>query len=88
MADRPTKSWLDAVLFWGGFAVLSGVLIIAAQAVEAAGAMSPTSFWGGIKIAMLGSALGVMILGGASLAWFFLQLRWLLLMAHELEAAV
>ena len=48
--------------------------------------MSPTTFWGGIKVARLGVLLGVMVLAGAGPAWFFPQLRWLLL-AHELEAA-
>lgn len=94
VADHPTKAWLDAILFWGGLAVLSGVLgtlsgfTVAAQAVEAAGAMSPTIFWGGIKVAMLGSLFGMLILAGASLAWFVLQLRWRLLVAKELEAAI
>ena len=41
--DLHTKAWLDAILFWGGFAVICGVLgtlvgiILAAQAIEADG---------------------------------------------------
>jgi hypothetical protein len=37
---------------------------------------------------MLGSLFGVLILAVAALCWFVLQLRWRLLMANELEAAV
>jgi hypothetical protein len=87
--DLPTKAWLDAILFWGGFAAISGVLgtligiVVAAQSIEAAGEVSTTLVWGGIKIAMLSSIFGVMILGFAALLWFALQLRWRLLVAKE-----
>lgn len=43
--DLRTKAFVDAILFWGGFAVVTGMLgtlvgiIIAAQAIEAAGAV-------------------------------------------------
>jgi hypothetical protein len=84
-----TKAWVDAILFWGGFAVIAGVLgtlvgiIIAAQAIEAAGDVSITLIWGGIKVAMLTSAFGVLILAFAALIWLVLQLRWRLLVAKE-----
>ncbi len=90
--DLHTKAWIDGILFWGGFAVISGVLgtligiIIAAQSIEAAGAVSTTLVWGGIKIAMLSSALGVLTLAMAALLWYGLQLRWRLLRATEQEA--
>jgi hypothetical protein len=57
-ADLLTKTWLDAILFWGGFAMIAGVLgtlvgvVIAAQAIEAAGAVSPSLVWGGIKVGL------------------------------------
>lgn len=91
-ADLHTKAWLDAILFWGGFAVISGVLgtlvgiIIAAQSIEAAGAVRATLVWGGIKVALLSSAFGVLILALAALIWFVLQLRWRLLVAKESHA--
>jgi hypothetical protein len=91
-ADLPTKAWLDAILFWGGFAVISGVLgtlvgiIIAAQSIEAAGAVRTTLVWGGIKVALLSSAFGVLILALAALIWFVLQLRWRLLVAKASRA--
>lgn len=93
VADLRTKAWLDAILFWGAFAVIAGALgtlvgvIIASQAIEAAGAVSTTLIWGGIKIAMLSSAFGILILAFASLIWFALQMRWRLLVADAAEAA-
>lgn len=92
-ADLLTKTWLDAILFWGGFAMIAGVLgtlvgvVIAAQAIEAAGAVSPSLVWGGIKVAMLTSAFGTLILAASALLWFGLQLRWRLLEAREVAEA-
>lgn len=91
--DLRTKAWLDAILFWGGFALISGVLgtlvgiIIASQAIEAAGEVSTTLVWGGIKVALLSSAFGAMILEFAALLWFVLQLRWRLLTAEAAGAS-
>lgn len=92
-ADLRTKVFVDAILFWGGFAVVSGVLgtvigiIIAAQAIEAAGAVSTSLVWGGIKVALLTSFFGLLVLFLASVLWFALQLRWRLLEAREAQAA-
>jgi len=89
--DLRTKAWLDAILFWGGFAMISGVLgtllgiILAAQSIEAAGQVSSALVWGGIKVALLSSALGVLILALAALLWFGLQLRWRMLEARALQ---
>ena len=86
--DFSTKTWVDAILFWGGFSVISGVLgtligiIIAAEAVEFAGDVSTSLLWGGIKVSMLSSAFGTLILAFAALLWFVLQLRWRLLLAE------
>jgi len=84
-SDVHTKAWLDAILFWGGFSVICGVLgtlvgiVLAAQAIEAAGDVSTSVVWGGVKVALLSSVFGVLILGFAALLWFALQLRWRLL---------
>ena len=86
-----TKAWIDAILFWGAFAVITGVLgtligiIVAAQSIEMAGAVDTSLAWGGIKIAMLSSAFGTLILVLAALLWFGLQLRWRFLVA-DMEA--
>jgi len=92
--DLRTRTWIDAILFWGGFAFISGILgtlvgiIIAAQSIERAGAVEATLVWGGIKIALGSSALGALILALAALCWFALQLRWRLLRADLPEAGV
>ena len=89
MPDRHARTWIDAILFWGGFAAVTGVLgtlvgiIIAAQAIETMGGLSDTLVWGGIKVALLSSALGTLILAVASLLWFALQLRWRFLVAEH-----
>jgi hypothetical protein len=88
-ADLRTKAWIDATLFWGGFAMIWGVLgtlvgiTIAAQSIEAAGDVAPMLVWGGIKVALLTSLFGMLILVIASLIWFVLQFRWRLLQADE-----
>ena len=86
-ADLKSKVFIDAILFGGGFAAIIGVLgtligvVVAAQSIEVAGGVSTTLAWGGIKLALLTSAFGVLILAGSSLVWFALQLRWRLLEA-------
>ena len=90
-ADLLTKAWLDAVLFWGGFAMIAGILgtvvgiVISAQSIERAGAINPSLAWGGIKVAMLTSAFGTLILAFSALLWFGLQLRWRILEAREVD---
>ena len=91
--DLLTKAWLDAVLFWGFFGMIAGVLgtlvgiVIAAQSIEAAGAVNASLVWGGIKVALLSSAYGSLILALAALAWFGLQLRWRILEARDVAEA-
>ena len=93
-ADLRQKAWIDAILFWGGFAMVSCVLgtlvrlILAAQRIEAAGSIEPALLWGGIKIALLISAWGIMILCLAAISWFVLQLRWRLIAAEDEAVAV
>ena len=86
-ADLKSKVFIDAILCGGGFAAIIGMLgtligvIVAANAIEVAGYVSTTLVWAGIKVALLTSAFGVLILAGSSLVWFALQLRWRLLEA-------
>ena len=90
-ADLRTKAWIDAVLFWGGFALIAGVLgtllgiIVAAQSIEHAGAVEPTLVWGGVKVALSSAATGALILSLSGVVWFALQLRWRFLLAAETE---
>lgn len=84
-ASARTKAWIDAILFWGAFAMIAGVLgtllgtIEAANATQLAGEAPAGVVWAGIRIALQSSAIGALILALASLAWFGLQLRWRLL---------
>ncbi len=93
-AGLVTKTWIDAILFWGGFAAISGMLgsiigvIIAFQSIEAAGEVEATLVAGGIKVALLSSSMGVLILGFAALLWVALQFRWRMLQANEVEDAL
>ena len=86
-ADMRQKVWIDAILFWGVFAGISGALgllvrvIVTAQRIEATGSIDTVLLWGGIKVALLISALGVMILALGAISWFVLQLRWRILAA-------
>jgi len=92
-ADLRTKAWIDTVLFWGGFALIAGVLgtfvgfILAAQSVAQAGGVEISLVWYGMKVALSSSAVGALILALAALAWFALQLRWRLLLAGEERGA-
>jgi hypothetical protein len=89
--DVLTRTWVDAVLFWGSFAMIAGVLgtlvgiVVAAQSIEAAGAVSSSLVWGGIKVALLSSVVGTVMLAASALLWFGLQLRWRFLAADELD---
>lgn len=88
-----TRTWTDAVLFWGGFAFITGVLgtllgiVLAAQSIEQAGTVSPMLVWGGIKVALYSSVFGLLVLAASSLAWFALHLRWRALASRETGSA-
>lgn len=87
-ASARTKAWIDAILFWGVFALIAGLLgtlvgtVGTANAIELAGEAQNSTVWAGIELALMSSAVGVVILALASLAWFSLQLRWRLLVAR------
>jgi hypothetical protein len=87
--DLRTKVWIDAILFWGGFAVVAGALgtvvgvVLAAQSIEAAGEISTALVAGGMKVALLSAVFGLMILFFSSVIWFGMQFRWRMLVAEE-----
>ncbi|NNL31077.1 MAG: hypothetical protein HKO77_08650, partial [Gemmatimonadetes bacterium] len=84
-----TKTFMDSVLFWGGFSLITGILgtlvgiVVAAQSIERAGTVAPTLVWGGIKVALYSSVFGLLVLAVSSLAWFVLHLRWRFLSSRE-----
>lgn len=85
--DDRTRIWVDATLFWGVFALVSGALgslvgiVRVLQGMEAAGEFLSPLVAPGMVMFTLSGLLGVAILGIAALLWFFLQLRWRLLKA-------
>lgn len=83
--ERPlthVRSGIDAILFWGGFALVLGVLgtvvgvMQMAQAVERVGQVHTTLVWGGFKVALITTTSGLLVLSVAMLAWFSLWLRY------------
>ena len=76
-----TRGAIDGVLFWGGYASVLGVLgtvvgiSIAAQSVEAVGEVHTTLVWGGIKVSLMTTIFGLLVLLGSSLFWFGLR-QW------------
>ena len=62
--------------------------IFAFFTAEAAGEVSATLVAGGIKVALISSSFGVLILGFAALLWFVLQFRWRMLQADEVVVAL
>jgi len=71
---------LHAVLVWGGLCALLGVLgtvvglSVAAGAISRAAAVSPAVIWGGVKVALSTTVVGLVLLTVAVLAW--LALGW------------
>lgn len=66
---------LHTVLVWGFLCALLGVLgtvvglTIAADSISRAGTASPALIWGGVKVALSTTVLGLVLLTVAVLAW-------------------
>ncbi|MFW6079734.1 MAG: MotA/TolQ/ExbB proton channel family protein [Gemmatimonadota bacterium] len=77
--DATIEVGIDAVLFWGAFGVVVGLIgtligvIQAAQAVALAGATNAALVWGGIRVALIPTIFALLIFGLASLGWFLLR---------------
>lgn len=90
--DSRSRVWVDATLFWGVFALISGALgavvgvIRTLQGIEAAGEFLSPLVAPGLVMFTFSLLIGVSILAVAALLWFFLQLRWRLLKAAREEA--
>jgi hypothetical protein len=78
---RGGQSAADGVIFWGGFAMLLGVLgtIVGfsqiARVVERAGQVEPTLLWGGVRVALTTVIAGSLVFVLALFTWA--PLRWL-----------
>ncbi|MFW6201103.1 MAG: MotA/TolQ/ExbB proton channel family protein [Gemmatimonadota bacterium] len=78
-ADPALEVGIDAILFWGAFGVVVGVvgtlvgIVEAAQAMELAGEVSPALAWGGIKVSLIPTIFSLLVFGIAVLGWFVLR---------------
>lgn len=76
---RALRGRIGAVLFWGGFAALLGVLGtlvgvgLTARVLASSGGASADIVWGGIRVAIIPSTFGLSILAGSLLLWFGLS---------------
>jgi hypothetical protein len=77
------QNCLDGLLFWGGFAVIIGVLGSAIgyhkvmTAVIARGVVNPRAVWIGSAEGMVSSITGLLVLAGAGTVWYVLRWRYL-----------
>ena len=76
---RALRGRIGAVLFWGGFAALVGILGtlvgvgLTARALASSGGASADVVWGGIRVALIPSEFGLSILAVSLLLWFGLS---------------
>jgi hypothetical protein len=81
------QSCLDSLVFWGGFAVVIGVLGSAIgyhrviNAVIARGILNPRALWIGTAEGMVSTIAGLLVLMAAGAAWYLL--RWQHLRIHH-----
>jgi hypothetical protein len=83
MADAETAPLASArihpILVWGVLAAVVGFigtvvgLAMAAQAIERAGNAPPGLVWGGVKVTLGSTIVGMLLLTFASIAWLTLQ---------------
>lgn len=77
--EAEVRAEIDAVLFWGGFASVLGVLgtLVGvgqmARHVERAGEVSASLAWSGLRVALITTVFGLLVLAVCLLAWFGLR---------------
>lgn len=80
-SDALSSAGIDAVLFWGVFGAVVGLLgtlggvAQAAGAIERAGSVSPSLAWGGLRVALHPLLMGLTLLSVSLLLWFALRAR-------------
>lgn len=74
------RAEIDGVLFWGGFASVLGLIgtlvgvSLAARSLAAAGGDAPASLvWGGLRVALIPTVFGFLVLAVCLLAWYGLR---------------
>lgn len=79
-AEADVRSAADAVLFWGGFSALLGLMgtlvgiAQAARAISLAGGASAGLIWSGIGITLITTLFGLGILLLAMIVWYAVRL--------------
>ncbi len=77
------QNCLDGLLFWGGFAVIIGILGSAVgyhkamTAIVRRGLVNPVAVWIGSAEGMVTSITGLLILAGAGACWYVLRWQYL-----------
>lgn len=83
--DPVVETGIDAVLFWGAWVVVVGLLGTFGGIYQAAGAISGLAegvqvsaalVWGGIHVALTPAVFGLLVFTVAALAWIGLRTRY------------
>jgi len=80
--DAVVETGIDAVLFWGVWVVVVGLLgtftgiYLAAGVIEQAAAVSPAVIWSGIRVALTTTLFGIFVFCVASLMWLGLRVSY------------
>ncbi len=80
--DAVVETGIDAVLFWGVWVVVVGLLgtftgiYLAAGVIEQAAAVSPAVIWSGIRVALTTTLFGLFVFCVASLMWLGLRVSY------------
>ena len=80
--DPVLETSIDAILFWGVWVVVIGLLgtfvgiYQAAGAIMAAGQVGAALVWGGIRVALTPTLFGLLVFAIAALAWMGLRSRY------------
>jgi biopolymer transport protein ExbB/TolQ len=81
-AELPrARASLRSILFWGAMSLLLGLLgtvvglLVMADALQRAGAASPSLVWGGVGVSLVSLVFGIAVLLFSGVAWVGLH-RW------------
>lgn len=82
--DPVIETGIDAILFWGAWAVVVGLLGTFVGIYQAAGVISSAGIgdvsaalvWGGIRVALTTTLFGLLVFTVASLGWIGLRTRY------------
>jgi len=80
--DAVVETGVDAVLFWGVWVLVVGLLgtftgiYQAAGAIERAPGISPAMIWGGVRVALTTTLSGFLVFSVAALLWMGLRFMY------------